>query len=103
MIDFNFLKGKIIYNEFHIFPDIPLSQQIDELIEDMLQVEYMGNYMLDLGWYPELNTEGNFKLVVIKDFDWEFPVYERTFKDCQAVQVELQNAEDYILEKMEAI
>jgi len=43
--------------------------------EDMLQVEYPNNFLLDMGWYQD-----RYIIYIIQDFDWEHPVkqYETT-------------------------
>lgn len=43
--------------------------------EDMLQVEYPNNLLLDMGWY-----QNRYIIYIIQDFDWEHPVkqYETT-------------------------
>ena len=48
----------------------------------MLQVDYSDNegntYILDVGWHPEFNFNGKFKIVLVRNFDWENPVIERS-------------------------
>jgi len=75
--DIDFDVGNIAYNEFHIDFDKTLCEQEDSLTEDLLQVEYPNNYLIDLGWYPECNSNGNFIISVIYDFDWEKPVLKK--------------------------
>ncbi len=38
--------------------------------EDMLQVHFPKNYVLDMGWYY-----GVYRLYIIKDYNWESPIY----------------------------
>ena len=38
--------------------------------EDMLQVHFPMNYLLDMGWY-----DGVYRLYIIKDNDWKSPIY----------------------------
>lgn len=38
--------------------------------EDMLQVHFPMNYVLDMGWY-----DGVCRLYIIKDNNWESPIY----------------------------
>lgn len=75
IIDFG--VGKVVYNEFHIDFDIPFSQQKSELVEDLLQVSYPNNFLLDVGWYPEYSLDGSFTVQVIKDGEWGTPCFTR--------------------------
>jgi hypothetical protein len=74
VIDLTFITGKITYDEISTLKDIDLSNQIDLLKEDMLQVEYQGTHLLDVGWYPSFDTNGSFQIRAIKDYDWEVPL-----------------------------
>lgn len=78
-IDFG--VGNIVYNEFHIDFNKKLDEQEDSLTEDLLQVEYPNNYLIDLGWYPECNANGNFVITVIYNFDWGKPILKKEL-DC---------------------
>lgn len=90
----DFQDGKITYNSCDIRIDIPLSMQLNELNEDILQVEYNNNFLLDVGWRPYFNSEdsqnldnGRFIVSVIHYQDWESPVklYEpRTIEDLKS-------------------
>jgi hypothetical protein len=51
-----------------------------EFKEDILQLEYEEKRTLDLGWHPEFNPEGKYKLLLIDSTnkeqpDWENPIY----------------------------
>ncbi len=39
--------------------------------EDMLQVVYPNNYVLDMGWYDAINR---YVIYIVKDFEWGVPV-----------------------------
>jgi hypothetical protein len=71
----NFKPGKIVYDDFDINPNIPLEQQIFSLKEDMFQVNYHDKYLIDIGWGPEFNLKGKFKIRIIKNFNWTNPIY----------------------------
>lgn len=77
----NLQGGKITYNEFNIDFNVPYSEQVEELSEDLIQIEYENGYLIDLGWYPEYNTQGEFIVQVIKNYDWENPVYMEQSRD----------------------
>ncbi|MDO4433638.1 MAG: hypothetical protein Q4B82_03550 [Alysiella sp.] len=47
------------------------------LTEDMLQMSYIHNddlYVIDVGWYPDGDVNGNFCIVLIKNSDWVRPL-----------------------------
>lgn len=75
-----FNEGRIVYNEFDINFDKKFSNQEECLLEDLLQVSYTNGYLLDLGWYPEFDANGTFKIQVIKDRNWDNPIY---FRECR--------------------
>lgn len=68
------LGGKITYNVFDINENIPLTDQIDSLREDLIQIEYGERFTLDIGWQPDFDLNGYFIVRVILDKDWEDPV-----------------------------
>lgn len=73
---FDIKQGKIKYDNFNIDFTMPLNEQEDDLLEDLLQIEFPNNYLLDVGWYPENDIEGQFVLTLIKNFDWQNPIYK---------------------------
>lgn len=75
MQDNIFKFGTLIYNEFHINFDIPYSLQIENLNEDLLQVDFAGKYLLDLGWYPESDPDGEFVILLLQDNNWSMPIF----------------------------
>ena len=81
--EIDFKKGRITYNDFDIDFSKPLEDQIFSLKEDLFQAEYNSKekYLIDIGWYPEMNPKGKFKIRVIKNFDWLNPLY---LKECKA-------------------
>lgn len=61
----DFLSGSVTFME-------------SSLQEDMLQVEYLDNYLLDVGWYEETR---DFVIYIIKDYEWTKPVAEYRTKN----------------------
>ena len=78
------------YNEFHVNPEISLSEQLLQLDEDLIQICYDEQYILDVGWYPAFNIEGNFRVVIIKDCDWEKPVLTREYRDIKILKEHIE-------------
>ena len=85
-------SGKIKYNEFYIHFDIPFSEQLDSLLEDLVQIEYEDGYLIDLGWYPEFDAAGRFIVQLIKDYNWEKPIYIQKSRDVKQLKEILVNA-----------
>ncbi|MDE5582311.1 MAG: hypothetical protein K2J08_01215 [Ruminococcus sp.] len=54
---FDFSDGKVIYSEIIIG-------------EDMLQIEYPQNFLLDIGYYGD----NKFRAMIIHDNNWQSPV-----------------------------
>lgn len=82
---------KVVFNEFFML-DPEQCTDCDEnfwdnFVEDMLYIvneqtykkdkkTYCNKIAIDLGWYPELDVNGEFVLYVIKNDDWEHPLEE---------------------------
>lgn len=77
----NFFPGTVTYNEFNIDPHLAFEKQELSFNEDLFQVSYEGKYTIDIGWYPAMKKNGNFKIVIIKNFNWEHPIYLKKTKD----------------------
>lgn len=91
-IDFLTKKGEIVFNELSLEQNISLDKQQDSLKEDMLQVEFPGGYILDVGWRPSFDINGRFYIYLIKDFDWDAPVYNGNAGDIDSLVFEINQA-----------
>ena len=96
-----FRTGNIVYNELKIDFEKPLAAQENCLLEDLLQVEFSKGYSLDVGWYPEFDLSGNFKIQLIQNGDWENPVYCVKCEDPEELEQGLRDAEDWILDGLQ--
>lgn len=61
--DLDFSPGKITLNDLKLDRNIPLKNQMDDLKEDLLQINYNDVYIIDVGWYPEFNEKGALKSI----------------------------------------
>ncbi|RNB92476.1 hypothetical protein EDM56_01925 [Brevibacillus fluminis] len=44
--------------------------------QDLLQVENKrSRIIVDLGWYPDFCSEGSFRLVIVRDYQWDEPIH----------------------------
>lgn len=93
MKSINYKTGKVIYDGFHIDFSKAFSEQLDNLTEDLLQVEFPGNFLLDIGWYPEYEPKGHFIVQLIKEENWEKPKYK---KCCTKMEELYENIESVL-------
>lgn len=73
----DFKDGIITYeNLFWLFNNTNELINKLEFEEDLLQVQFFNKkYILDVGWYPHIGRNGKFKVYVIKNYDWENPLF----------------------------
>lgn len=71
------LKGGKVFSPTILVTDI--ENPDEDIDEDLLQIEYKNGYIVDVGYYGSFGN-GKIKkprVYVIKDADWENPVYTR--------------------------
>lgn len=86
MLDYRmFGRGRVTYDCFEIDPSIPMVDQAQNLIEDLLQVVYDDDVILDVGWYPDSSPDGRCYVAVITNSNWGSPRFERSSTDYQEV------------------
>ncbi|MBN3522648.1 hypothetical protein [Paenibacillus apiarius] len=68
----------VTYNGFLEIDPKEVSPEDDTWLsftQDLLQLEHNRyNIIVDLGWYPEAEPEGEYGLKLIKEKDWERPI-----------------------------
>ncbi len=69
----------IIQNKFLNLEPSEIVDEDDRLwfhfTEDILQLRHKSrNIVIDMGWYPDIEPTGNYRIVAIKDEDWETPL-----------------------------
>ncbi|MFA6066011.1 MAG: hypothetical protein WC707_02400 [Candidatus Babeliaceae bacterium] len=92
--DIDLKKYKVTYDDFYIDPIRSFEQQKWSFKEDILQLEF-DDYTIDVGWYPEFNPNGYFKIRVIKDYDWDNPLYNKKTHSLKTMKKYLQEAIDF--------
>lgn len=72
-------KGRVVFWDLNEFdPNLPLERQLILLKEDLAQISYNGDLILDVGWFPSFDENGEFRVVVVKRENWDEPLFERT-------------------------
>lgn len=69
----NFKSGIIVFDKF-IDLDVSICEQESMLTEDMFQIIYNNSMIIDIGWTPEIDCNGHFRILLIKNYDWTNPV-----------------------------
>lgn len=54
--------------------DKSISDQINRLDEDLFQLIFNNGYIIDIGWYPSFEKDGQFIIQLVSDGDWGNPV-----------------------------
>lgn len=91
LISNNIEDVKIIKNDFSDFDSV----DEDVLSEDMLQINSQvnnDNYTFDVGWYETPPNLSYFKIYIIKNCDWEDPVYEKVISKNNELAASLKEA-----------
>lgn len=84
--------GVVTVNEDIDFSS-PLESQIWSLNENISNIKYDSGLLLDIGWTNEFDTDGFFQINLIREGDWENPIYRRnvTFEDLPRELTKLLN------------
>lgn len=68
--------GVIEYDDFFINPDVSFEKQLHAYKEDILQISFGKHFLMDVGYYPEMDPNGCFVVYAIQDYDWANPLVE---------------------------
>ncbi len=69
-------SGEVVFWDLSFLdPQRPLTDQVEDLKEDLAQVKYARGVLLDIGWYPEFSSEGAFVVRVVRETDWDQPLF----------------------------
>jgi hypothetical protein len=92
-MDFEWKAGVVVFWELDELDESQiLCEQSDRLKEDLAQIKFPGEIVLDLGWYPSFDPDGEFIVMVVQNRDWENPLYRARAKDFSTLRLELSQA-----------
>ncbi|MBV7498086.1 hypothetical protein ACIPLA_21505 [Pseudomonas sp. NPDC086112] len=87
------LGGTISFDDIsHINQLADTSMIVDELKEDLFQAVFPHNQLIDIGWHPEFSEKGTFRISLIKEYDWEHPVFSEKAKSWTELNKAISNA-----------
>jgi len=78
--------------ELDLLEDVPLHAQLGALREDLVQIHLGQRVMVDVGWYPEGSSRGDFHVVVVLDDDWDRPAWRSRSKNIPLLRQAIANA-----------
>jgi hypothetical protein len=73
-------------------PGVPTVAQVAQLWEDLLQAVDGDGRILDVGWYPAMDPEGCFVVLLVEEGRWDEPRVRReaaTYEELEAVVADL--------------
>ncbi len=84
-------NAKIIFDDISwLANEIDFKNDIDFIKEDMLQIEFGNNYLLDVGWRPSFSKKGKFYLTIVKNKNWNEIVEEVSTKNAQNLKTSIK-------------
>lgn len=92
MRDKIFKSGQLVYAACSIDFARPFAEQADNLTEDLRQVSYGADLLLDAGWYPEGDAEGGFIVQLIRAGAWDDPLYKHSARQEKELQESIEAA-----------
>ena len=79
--------GLVSYDDISFLTDdFNCHEQIDFLKEDMLQINFPRNLVLDVSWRPSFEEQGAFYVWMVKDQDWQHPIAQAKVFDVISVR-----------------
>lgn len=96
---FNFDDAIYLYNPCVYDPYLPFEELDLLLTEDMFRATFRilnFDYTIDVGWLPEGDAEGGYKIVLVKDDNWDELVKCRKTSDYSLLESYMEEYMDYI-------
>jgi hypothetical protein len=93
--EFDWYTGRVVQWDLgRVTPTKLINEQYGELHEDLAQVAFGANTILDVGWYPELSPAGRFVIFVVRNQEWDEPVLRLECKDIAGLYAAIRSAID---------
>ncbi|NHZ80726.1 hypothetical protein F2P44_15800 [Massilia sp. CCM 8695] len=75
-------QGVVVFDDISFLPDaFDAAHHADYLKEDLLQIVFPDDLVLDVGWTPSFDEHGHFLLMLVSDSNWDEPVERAEFTD----------------------
>lgn len=93
MLDLGYLHGTVTFDDLSTLDNADVLNQLDSLKEDLLQIHYPQNLLIDVGWYPEFCADGGFRVCVIEHEQWDRPRVQIHANSLQTLEQGLRAAQ----------
>ncbi|MDM5178541.1 hypothetical protein PO883_15185 [Massilia sp. DJPM01] len=79
-----------MFDDISFLPDaFDAAQHADYLKEDLLQIVFGDDLVLDVGWTPSFDEHGRFLLMLVRDGNWDEPVERAEFTDVLSLKARI--------------
>lgn len=75
-------QGVVVFDDISFLPEaFDAAQHADYLKEDLLQIVFGHDLVLDVGWSPSFDEHGRFVLMLVRGGNWDEPVERAEFTE----------------------
>jgi len=82
----DFAPARAIFDNLVLDPDIPLTDQLDDLDEDLFAAGFPNNCILAIGWFPAFKPDGEFGVSLNQNPEWWDSFAERRCRSIPALK-----------------
>ncbi len=83
-------NGTVTYDDISFLTtELNLREQADYLKEDMLQIEFPDDFLIDVGWSPSFDEAGAFNVTMVRNYEWDRPIFQARVTDIASVKESL--------------
>lgn len=83
-------QGMVVFDDISFLPEaFDAAHHVDYLKEDLLQIVFPDDLVIDVGWYPSFDEHGRFLLMLVRDSNWDEPVERADFTDVVSLKARI--------------
>jgi hypothetical protein len=80
-------NGTVTYDDISFLTtELNLREQAYYLKEDMLQIEFSEDFLIDVGWSLSFDENGAFNVTMVRNQEWDRPIFQARVTDVAAVK-----------------
>lgn len=89
-------SGQVVFNDLPEVINLNSAEVYEVLKEDLIQIVYSDQFLIDVGWYPSFHENGKFTLILIQNGEWEKPIFKKRTRSIQEVKATIEEYAAYI-------